>query len=283
MATHTTHNENGLCAASAARQAARAGQLARLMLALCLIAATVPLAACTTTSYRPPATPAYVSPYDFSNLVFEEGRCYYYQDGAIASRVGIDVSEHQGSIDWNAVADDGIEFAMVRLGMRGYTEGLLYVDEQFEKNIREASAAGLDVGVYFFSQAVSEEEALEEADFLLAQLGGRELAYPVAFDHEPINDPSARANNVSREELTRSALAFLGRVEAAGYEAMLYGNARDAQRFDLAALGDYAFWFAEYDARFPSGQFDFVMWQYSNNGSVAGISRRVDMNVHFIV
>lgn len=138
--------------------------------------------------------------------------------------LGIDVSTYQGEIDWEQVALSGIDFAMIRLGLRGYTQGGIRMDSMFERNIDEALAAGLDVGVYFFSQAVSVQEAEEEADFVLGQLEGYTLTYPVVFDWESVSDASARTNHMDAEEVTRCAAAFCDKIAAAGYTPMIYVN-----------------------------------------------------------
>lgn len=225
------------------------------------------------------APTGYVSPYDWSGLERSGDRLTYYEDGVLSSRFGIDVSDHQGSIDWNAVAADGVEFALVRVGNRGYTEGVLYADDRYAENIDGATSAGLDVGAYFFSQATSVEEAREEAEFVLNLLAGRYLALPVVYDHEPVNDAAGRANALDRETLTACARAFCERIEQGGYSTMIYGNSGDMARYDRAGLGGRPVWFAEYDAAQPHAQFDFVMWQYTNAGTVAGIDTNVDLNL----
>lgn len=225
------------------------------------------------------APTGYVSPYDWSGLERSGDRLAYYEDGVLNSRFGIDVSDHQGSIDWNAVAADGVEFALVRVGNRGYTEGVLYADDRYAENIDGATSAGLDVGAYFFSQATSVQEAREEAEFVLNLLSGRYLALPVVYDHEPVNDTAGRANALDRETLTACARAFCERIEQGGYSTMIYGNSGDMARYDRAGLGGRPVWFAEYDAAQPHAQFDFVMWQYTNAGTVAGIGTNVDLNL----
>lgn len=221
----------------------------------------------------------YVSPYDWSGLALEGDRLSYAEDGEARSQLGVDVSDHQGAIDWQAVAADGIDFAFVRIGNRGYTEGALYADERFAENADGAAVAGLDVGAYFFSQATNVEEALEEAELALELLAGRTLTLPVAYDHEPVADAAGRANNLDRATLTACALAFCERLEAAGYQTAVYGNKGDMARYDRAALGGRPVWFAEYGAPVPTAQFDFAIWQYTNAGSVAGISTNVDLNL----
>lgn len=227
------------------------------------------------------APAGYVSPYNWSGLERTGDRLSYYEGGELRSQLGVDVSSHQGSIDWQAVAADGIDFAIVRAGNRGYTEGALYADERFAENIDGAAAAGLDTGVYFFSQAITPEEAREEADFVLEQLAGRNLSLPVTFDHEPVSDSTGRANNLAGTELAACARAFCERIEQAGYDTMIYGNKQDIARFGASVPDDRPVWFAEYDVAQPTGQFDFVMWQYTNGGTVAGIPTNVDLNILF--
>jgi GH25 family lysozyme M1 (1,4-beta-N-acetylmuramidase) len=229
-----------------------------------------------------PVEPAYVSPYDWTNLIRRDGRFAYEQNGAVVSRFGIDVSEHQGVIDWDAVANDGVTFAFIRLGNRGYTEGGLQLDAQYSANIEGAQAAGIEVGVYFFSQAINEDEAREEAEFVLEHLGGRPLDYPVVYDFEPVGASNGRANRLSPQQVTSNARAFCERIETDGYSTMVYGNAGDLARYGAEFLATHEVWYAEYDAMQPNGQFDFVIWQFTSNGSIAGITPRVDLNIQFI-
>jgi GH25 family lysozyme M1 (1,4-beta-N-acetylmuramidase) len=226
--------------------------------------------------------PAYVSPYDWTNLFHRDGRFVYEQNGAVVSRFGIDVSEHQGAIDWEAVASGGVTFAFIRLGNRGYTEGALRLDAQYFANIEGARTAGIEVGVYFFSQAVNEDEAREEAEFVLGHLDGQALDYPVVYDFEPVGASDGRANRLSPRQVTDNARAFCERIEADGYSTMIYGNAKDIARYETEFLATYEVWYAEYDAMQPNGQFDFVIWQFTSSGSIAGITSRVDLNIQFI-
>lgn len=249
---------------------------------LCAAAIAVVLASgCASAPAEKAYVSPYVSPYERENLREVEGRYCYFEGEDVVSKTGIDVSTYQGDIDWSLVAADGVDFAFIRLGSRGATEGDLYLDERYHANIAAAQAAGLECGVYFFSQAIDEAEAVEEADFVIGHLQGRSLEYPVVYDCEPVSGLEGRVNKLSGDQLTRNALAFCTRVEEAGYTAMLYGNKQDIAKLDLDVLAAYGIWFAEYDAAFPSGQFDFSLWQYSNNGTVAGIDTRVDLNLHF--
>ena len=223
---------------------------------------------------------SYQSPYTWTNLEREPGHWTYSVDGEVVSRLGIDVSEAQGWIDWDAVSGDGIEFAIIRLGYRGSTEGDLYLDEYFYDNFEGAQRAGIDRGVYFFSQAVTPEEAVEEAEFVLAQLDGAKLQYPIAFDSEEIDLGSgARTAGLSRDEMTAIAEAFCNRIEQAGYSAMVYGNVHDLARYNRPSMEKRALWWAEYNVPSPTARIDFVIWQYSNTGDIDGISTAVDMNL----
>ena len=178
-------------------------------------------AACGPEDAAEPAAQAYVSPYDWSGLERSGDRLAFRENGEVRSQLGVDVSDHQGAIDWSAVASEGVDFAFVRVGNRGYTEGALYADARYAENIDNATSAGLDVGAYFFSQAVTVEEAREEAEFVLRLPAGRYLALPVAYDHEPVADGAGRANNMDRETLTACARAFCERLEQGGYGTMI--------------------------------------------------------------
>ena len=194
---------------------------------------------------------------------------------------GIDVSEHQYDIDWEKVAADGIDFAMIRVGYRGSTAGQIYTDEYFEKNIAGATAAGLKVGVYFYSQAINAEEAAEEAAFVLNAIRPYKVTFPVVFDWEIVGGSDARETVYVRAVLCESAKTFCSAVEDAGYDAMIYFTQYLGYRkYILRQLSDYEFWYAEYEAK-PRIVFNFDMWQYSSTGSVNGIDGDVDLNIYF--
>lgn len=200
-------------------------------------------------------------------------------EGAVT---GVDVSAHQGEIDWTQVAASGVEFAMLRAGYRGYgQEGKLMEDEQFSANLRGALDAGLDVGVYFFSQATNVWEAEEEARQLLAALEGYPITYPVVFDWERIHHSPARTDAVEGKTVTLMAEAFCGLVEQAGYIPGVYFNQDMGYlELELDRLQNYVFWLAEYDAA-PEFCYDFALWQYTSKGSVPGIKTPVDLNLCF--
>ena len=220
--------------------------------------------------------------YRDKNFSYKEGKMIY-KDDKYSSRLGVDVSHHQGKIDWEKVKEDGYEFAIIRIGYRGYgTEGTLNLDNRFHENIKDAQRAGLDVGVYFFAQAINEEEALEEAEFVLKHLKGYKLELPVAYDPESILYDEARTDDVTGEQFTKNAKVFCKRIRKAGYEPMIYSNMLwEAYELDLEKLSDYPIWYADYEP-LPQTPYDFVMWQYTSRGTVDGIDGSVDLNIQFL-
>ncbi|NPD30750.1 hypothetical protein HLV37_02505 [Eggerthellaceae bacterium zg-1084] len=219
--------------------------------------------------------------YEWANLQRNGDRLAYVHEGRVLSRVGVDVSEHQGAIDWQAVAGDGIGFAYIRLGYRGTSTGALARDARFSDNLAGARAAGLDCGVYVFSQAISEEEAREEARMALDALGGAALQLPVAFDFEiaAAGTGASRAKGLSRDQMSSIARAFAREMKAGGYDTVIYGNAADLGRYRMSDLVDYPLWWAEYGTPVPTTRSRFSLWQYTNEGSVAGIRGSVDLNI----
>ena len=195
---------------------------------------------------------------------------------------GIDVSRYQGEIDWEQVRASGMEFAIVRVGGRYINSGGFYEDRLYRENIAGATAAGLSVGVYFFSQAVSAEEGLEEAEYVLSLIEGYELAMPVVMDWEPLGGSDARTYGAGIVEITEAVRAFCDCIREAGHEPMIYFNANSAYaRMDLRELVDLKFWFAQYND-VPTFQYHFDMWQYSDKGQVPGIEGAVDLNLYFL-
>ena len=214
------------------------------------------------------------NPYTPEDFYYDEG---YLVCAAADTVMGIDVSRYQGQIDWETVAQAGVEFAMVRLGNRGIADGQLYEDAYAKQNLQGAKAAGLKVGAYFYSQALTVEEALEEAALALEILDGFALDMPLVFDWEQ----ESRTEKMDNRTLTDCTLAFCQAVEAAGYEPMVYFNSYQAQELlILQELQDFAWWLAMYDvtAEFP---YKVDMWQYTCTGTIPGIEGNVDINLLF--
>jgi GH25 family lysozyme M1 (1,4-beta-N-acetylmuramidase) len=204
----------------------------------------------------------------------------YKDNDSTISTVGIDVSYVQGDIDWEMVKSSGVDYAIIRCGGRGYGEsGILYEDEKFEQNIQGAIDAGLDVGVYFYSQAISVEEAKEEAEYTLKLIKNYDIKYPVVFDWEHYEYEDARTDDVDRETLTSIAKQYCSVVDKAGYTPVIYANRSILYfEYDLAALSDIELWLASYED-VPDFYYDFGMWQYSTDGTIDGIDGTVDLNI----
>ena len=221
--------------------------------------------------------------YALENLnILEDGEVQYMQDGQVVSHKGIDVSKHQGNIDWTKVAADGVEFAFIRVGLRGYgTKGKLVEDEYFEQNIKGALQAGIKVGVYFYSQAITDAELLEEANLVLEKVKPYNIELPIVFDVEKVSGGKGRANELSVEERTRLTALFCQTVQDAGYKPMIYHNMEmGTLMLDLGQLEQYDKWFAYYndDLYYP---YAYKVWQYSEKGAVDGINEEVDLNIWF--
>lgn len=222
------------------------------------------------------------SPIEPSELVKDgSGFVKYVGNDGLQSKIGIDVSEYQGIIDWKQVKGAGVDFAMIRAGYRTYGGGVITLDNSLITNIDGAAAAGIDVGVYFFSQAITPEEAIEEADAVLDAVAGRNITYPIVFDWEIIYDDTARTDKMTVEGLADCCVAFCERVKSAGYTPMVYQNtSTSTHKLDLPRIKDYEFWLAEY-TDFPTFYYEYDMWQYSSEGKVAGIEGNVDLNICF--
>ena len=217
---------------------------------------------------------------DRNNFVLsEDGEITYMEQDTVVSLKGIDVSQHQGSIDWEQVAASGVDFAMIRAGYRGYGSGVLVTDERFEENITGALNAGLPVGAYFFTQAVTVEEAEEEASYITQLLSPYDITYPVVIDVEKPDSDDARANSLSQEERTAIVCAFCRAIEGAGYTPMIYGNTQSLfGMLDIEQISEYEIWHAFYNdyAYYP---FQLRMWQYTAGATVPGVEGAVDLNI----
>lgn len=219
--------------------------------------------------------------YDWGQLAQIGHYRYYAPGGQPASRIGVDVSKYQGGVDWQQVKGSGIQFAIIRLGYRGYSNGGLRTDERYRENMAGAAEAGLDLGVYFFSQAVNVQEAVEEAEFALGQISGHQLAMPVVFDTEEIKNDTSRTQGLSVQELTDITNAFCARIREAGYQPMVYANAKWlTTKLDLRQLKDIPIWYADYQEQ-PIYPYAFRMWQYTDTGQVPGIDGPADLNIWF--
>lgn len=218
--------------------------------------------------------------YDFSKLRYQDAMAVYDVDG-VTAKTGIDVSKYQGNIDWNAVKKSGISYAFIRVGLRGYGTGEILQDEYCLKNLEGATKAGMDIGVYFFSQAISKAEAIEEAEFVLKQIEGYDISYPIVFDMEEIASDTSRTKDLTAAQITDITIAFCERIKQAGHTPMIYGNIDwMIEHIELERLTEYDKWFAQYFNK-PFFPYEFQMWQYTNKGKVDGIKGEVDLNLCF--
>ena len=210
-----------------------------------------------------------------------EGDVTLDESTGVATRKGIDVSRFQGKINWKKVANDGIDYAYIRLGYRGYGSGKIVLDDTYEYNLENANAAGLDTGVYFFTEAISEREGIEEAEFVLENLEGQNIDLPIVLDVEESASSDSRTKDLSKEQRTDAVIAFCERIKKAGYDVMIYGNTKSFLiMMDMERLEEYDKWFAyyKYPLRFP---YKMKMWQYTSSGTVDGIEGGVDINISF--
>ena len=222
--------------------------------------------------------------YDPDLFIEEDGRMTYADDRYEVLR-GLDVSEHQGYIDWEAVAEAGYSFAFIRVGYRGYgADGILYEDRAAVDNLQRAKAAGLKVGTYVFSQALSEEEAREEARLALRviQSSGVETDLPLMYDPELIKDDWGRANEISRDQVVLNTAAFqeeIAKEAGPDLKTDIYSNLPwEHHYFDAETMNRNEIWYADYEKK-PQTPYHFTWWQYTNEGSVPGIEGRVDLNL----
>lgn len=214
--------------------------------------------------------------------ILENGELQYVENGEVISGKGIDVSRYQGNIDWQKVAAAGVEYAFIRVGIRGYgQEGNIVLDELFEQNVKGATEAGIKVGVYFFAQAITEEEALEEANVVLEAIEGYDIAYPIVYDVEKTSAKDGRMNQLTVEERTKVTRVFIERIKEAGYTPMIYSNMEMwTVLLDMSQFEDVDKWFAYYGTElyFP---YEYAVWQYSDTGRIDGIQGDVDLNISF--
>ncbi len=206
-----------------------------------------------------------------------------YKDGV--SEVGINVNQKKGDIDWAQVAANGVDYAMIRVGYRNYGDGKLLPDEKFADNIKGATEAGLPVGVYFYSKAVTDAEAEDEATFVLEQIREYSVTYPVAFyweydlQSDGSLDQDSRTKQCNGDQVTGFIDTFCKKIKASGRTASFYcDKSMGYEKLDLERLSGYEMWYAEFRT-VPSFFYDFGMWQYTKEGSVPGISEKVPINL----
>ena len=206
----------------------------------------------------------------------------YHEEGNLVSFVGADISKNQDYVDFVELKKAGVDYVMLRVGARGYGSGQLVLDEYFADNIRRASDAGLEIGVYFSSQAITTDEAVEEANMVLENIRDYSITYPVAFRMESVENDASRIDSLSKSEKTEIARAFLDAVQNAGYKPMLYGNKEWLlKQIDLSKLTSYDIWLSQ-EEDIPDYPYRFTMWQYTKKASIDGIAGNASLNISFI-
>ena len=233
-------------------------------------------------AYIPVNTDLPLSDYDWDSLerlLKSYKEIEYRVDNQAVSIKGIDVSAYQGDIDWKAVAGDGVKYAFIRLGYRGYSSGKLVLDECFEENISGALQNGIAVGVYFVTQALSGAEAEEEAQFVLDTIAPYKVTWPIVLDIEATGGSHPRTESLTAAERTDYTIVFCDTIKNAGYTPMLYSNIGwYINQLELDRLAAYDKWFAQYFNR-PFFPYEFQVWQYTSSGRVKGIEGNVDLNI----
>lgn len=220
--------------------------------------------------------------YDFTKLVCQDGLMKYYENGRQISFVGVDVSKYQDYIDFTRLKKAGVDYCMIRLGARGYGTGQLILDDYYTENMKRAADAGLEIGVYFSSQAISEEEAVEEANMVIENLTGYQISYPVAIDMSYVENDTARIEELSKADKTKVIKKFLETIEAAGYLPMIRGDKEwFIKSIDLSKLTEYDVWLRQ-EQDIPDYPYRFTMWQYSTTNIVDGISGQANVNISFV-
>ncbi|MFI3176803.1 MAG: GH25 family lysozyme [Eubacteriales bacterium] len=220
--------------------------------------------------------------YDMQDLTYQIPEMQYYVDGTKISTFGIDLNEKHAMIDFNLAKKDGVDFAMIQLGSRGYESGTLTTDSYFKDYIKGATDAGIDVGVYFSSQAITEEEVIEEVAYIVEQIGTYTVSYPVVLRMDSIAFDNARTDDLEPTERTELVKVFVEEVEAAGYIPMLYGSKEFLlQSVELSQLEDVDIWLSN-EGDLPDYPYEFHMWQYNTMAQVDGIVGMTNLNISFL-
>jgi cytoskeletal protein RodZ len=219
--------------------------------------------------------------YDYSNLTSKSPLMTYSEDDKVVSTCGVMISASLGEVDFTKLKNAGVDFVMIKIGSRGYSSGNIVMDANYEDNLSAAKKAGLDIGVYFCSQAISKSEAKEEADTVLDAIEKYTIKYPVAYVMENVTDDMARIEALDTSDRTQVAKAFMDRVESSGYTPMIYGDLEWLMTYvDMSKLTDYDVWYAQ-DSSKPDYPYEFKMWKYSSNSTVRGIDTKASMILSF--
>ena len=219
--------------------------------------------------------------FDIENFKIDENgiQKYFDDQGNLVSKIGIDVSYFQTNINWEKVKENNVEVAIIRLGYRGYSNGKIVLDEMYENHINGALSAGLDVGVYFFTQALNYEEGVEEARFVLENIKDKNIKYPIIIDTEELFADEYRTLGQDVESRTDGVVGFCETIKEAGYTPMIYANRNwFVQNLNLSRLKEYEIWLAHYSEK-PDFPYIYRAWQYTDKGRLSGIDIDLDLNL----
>lgn len=222
--------------------------------------------------------------YDYTGLVNEEPYMRYYTDGKKVSKQGIRIDDSYETINFARVEDAGIDYCMIQMGNRGYATGAITIEKNYAQYMKDADAAGLGVGITFYSQAATEAEAVEEANLILQMLQESEVkpSYPIVFEMELVSNDTSRIENLTKSELTAIAKAFCDTIRQGGYNPAIYGSKYWLLRkLDLTQLGDYNIWLSQ-EGDIPDYPYQFAMWEYKQDAEIDGISGKVSMSISFV-
>lgn len=222
------------------------------------------------------------SDYDYTNLVYQKPLMKYYENNRNVSFAGVDLDKNNDYVDFNKLREAGIDYVMLRIGQRGYYTGEISIDDYFYDNLQRAQGAGLDVGVYFWSSAISEEEAVAEAEFVITTLSENKITYPVVFCMEESDASTSRTEDLTQMQRTNIAIAFMEKIKGAGYYPMLLGNKEYLiLNYSIGSLTKYDIWLDQV-ADIPDYPYTFQMWRYTNSGTIDGVAGSANLNISFI-
>ncbi len=220
--------------------------------------------------------------YDLQNELINENGTLSYKDNKREAIKGVDLSKYNGSVDFTKLKESGVSFVMLRLGSRGYGTGKITLDEKFVEYAQNAQMAGIQIGAYFYSQAVNETEAVEEANYIVGAVSGFGVKYPIAIDIEKVEGDEARTDKLTSEERTAVVKSFCDAVKGYGFKPIIYASKEMlVAGLDLEKLTDYDVWLADHNT--PTDYpYRFSMWQYSKTGHIEGITGDIDLDLSFI-
>lgn len=220
--------------------------------------------------------------YDLKGFSYEAPIMKYYENGKNISCMGVDISKENGDVNFDKLKKAGVQFVMIKVGARGYGNGQIALDDHFAEYMKGATEAGLNIGVYFFSQAITKEEALEEANLVYENIKDYKITYPIAFDMEKITGDISRIDTLTKEEKSNIALVFLQALKDVGYKGIIYGNKEWLiQQINLSTVGSFDIWLSQV-GNAPDYPYKFSMWQYTQSGKIDGITGDANLDICFL-